>query len=175
MQHIFINAGVSAQTQWLQRKGYTVQCSTPSLEKEPFSQTWPKANEGLLIETLESSTIHKYSFRKMICMHKRLLFLTNINILFPFSVPLKARVIFKTLKKVIYGNKRKLFCEHVWFSSILCACLFWYNNMIYFINMPIFTEWVIVNVETSWIIHPSINILIFLFFLCTFIIILKGY
>ena len=136
--------------------------STPSLEKGPFSQTWPMANEGLLIETLESSAIHKYSLRQVIFVHKGLFFLAIINILFLFFMSLKARVIFRTLKKIIYGNKRKLFCEHVWFTCILCACLFCSSSMIYFVNMPVFTDWVIVNVEAESFIHQLIHLFPFL-------------
>lgn len=67
------------------------------------------ANEGLLIETLESSAIHKYSLRQVIFVHKGLFFLAIINILFLFFMSLKARVIFRTLKKIIYGIKENYF------------------------------------------------------------------
>ena len=121
------------------------------------------ANEGLLIETLESSAIHKYSLRQVIFVHKGLFFLAIINILFPFCMSLKARVIFRILKKIIYGNKWKLFCERVWFTCILCTCLFWFSNMIYFVNMPVFTDSVIVNVEAESFIHQLIHLFSFSF------------
>lgn len=47
-------------------KSYTVHHLTISLEKWPFTLIWSNANGGILIETLESWTIHNYCFRKLL-------------------------------------------------------------------------------------------------------------